>query len=118
MVAPDAGNDIHQVGADQGLAASQAELTYAQGVDAHTDNADDFVFGHHGLFREPFQALGRHAVRAAQIAFVRQGQAHVRCAPTIAVPQPRGRACGTWGRNCNAAFRAACRAARRGHRHA
>ncbi|GAT88579.1 hypothetical protein CVCC1112_3239 [Paenarthrobacter nicotinovorans] len=70
------------------------------------------------MLGKPVEALGRHAVRAPQVAFVGQGKTHVSGPTTVLIPQT-GRRSGRAGRRClPTAFRAACGTAGRGHRHA
>ncbi len=77
LARPDPSQDLLEVLADERLTAGEPELAHLQDIDADVDETDDLVSGHQIIAREPVHALGRHAVRAAQIALVGQREAHV-----------------------------------------
>ena len=67
-------HELRQVTADQRLAAGQPRLAHAhRGEDAHEPR--DLLEREHLRARQPLQALRRHAVGAAEIALVGDGDA-------------------------------------------
>jgi hypothetical protein len=65
-------HDADEAWAQQGLAAGEADLSDAQLPYGYVDEADDLVVREQVGLGEPLQALFGHAVRAPQIAAVRQ----------------------------------------------
>ena len=87
------GDDVGQPGAQERLAAGEADLADAQAFDAQGDQADDFVVGEQITAGNPVHALGRHAIRAAQIAAVGDADPQVAGDAAVGVGEPgqRGR---------------------------
>ncbi len=71
-------DDRDEAGAQQGLAAGEADLGDAEGGDGDGDEADDLVVGEQVGLGEPGEALFGHAVGAAEVAPVGEGDAQVR----------------------------------------
>ena len=71
-------DDVDQAAADERLTAGEPHLLRRRGgVTAMRDQPDDLVVGEHLVVGQPVEALGRHAVGAAQVAAVGQGDAQV-----------------------------------------
>ena len=88
-----AGDDVRQPAAQQRLSPGEPDLADAEVLDADPDQADDLVVGERLLGGQPVQALGRHAVAAAQVAPIGQRDAQVGRHASVAVePVPSGRA--------------------------
>src|SRR5690606_13029788 len=71
----------------QRLTAGEADLLDAEGGDRDADEADDLVVGEQVGLGQPLQALLGHAVGAAQIAAVGQGDPQVRRHSAVAVDE-------------------------------
>ena len=78
-------DDVDQAAAQQRLAAGEAHLGDAEPLDRDADQPDDLVVGEQLVVGQPVQALGRHAVRAAQVAAVGQRDPQVGRDPAEAV---------------------------------
>ena len=85
-----AGDDADQAGPQQRLAAGEADLPDAELLHADADQPDDLLVGEHLDLGQPVQALGRHAVGAAQVAAVGQRHPQVGGHPAVPVDQPAG----------------------------
>ena len=83
----DPGDDVVDVLAGQGFAAGEPHLVDAELLHRDAHEADDFVAGHRGVARHELDAFFRHAVRAAQVAEVRERDAEVASAPIEGVEQ-------------------------------
>ena len=68
---------IHQTAAQQRLTSGEPDLGDAEVADRDADDTDDLVVREHLGSGHPVQALGRHAVGAAEVALVRQRHAQV-----------------------------------------
>ena len=86
-----ASDDPLQAPAQQRLAPGEPDLADPELLDADADQADDLPVGEGGLGGQPVQALGRHAVGAAQVAPVGQGHAQVARHAPEAVDEARAR---------------------------
>ncbi len=82
-----AGDDVGQAPAQQWLSAGEPDLADAELLDTDADQADDLVVGEGLLGGQPVQALGGHAVAAAEIAAIGQRDAQVGGHAPIAVGQ-------------------------------
>ncbi len=83
------GDHVFEPAAEQGLAAGEPQLAHAQVADGDGDQPDELGVGELLGPRHPGQALGGHAVGAAQVAAVGQRDPQVRGDPAEAVDQPR-----------------------------
>ena len=81
------GDDRDEVAAEQRLAAGEAHLADAKRFDADSDEPDDLIARQHFGGGQPVQALGRHAVRAAQVAPIGQRNAQVGCYPPVGISE-------------------------------
>ena len=72
----DAGHEVDEGSSQQGLAAGQAHLRDAV-TDEEPDEPEHLLVGEHLRLRHPGQALGGHAVGAAQVAAVGHRDAQV-----------------------------------------
>ena len=84
-------HDVGQPATQQRLAAGEPDLADAELLHADAHQPDDLVVGERLLGRQPVEALGGHAVVAAQVAPVGQRDAQVGGHASVAVGQPRGR---------------------------
>ena len=73
--------------AGERFAAGEADLVDAEALDADAGEADDLLGAHRGIPGHELDALGGHAVAAAEIAEVRQGDAQVAGTATEGVEQ-------------------------------
>ena len=80
-----AADDVDQPAAHQRLAAGEAHLADAEVLDRDADQPDDLVVGEHLVVGQPVEALGGHAVGAAQVAAVGQRDAQVGGHPAVPV---------------------------------
>ena len=83
------GDHVFEPAAEQGLAAGEPQLVHAQVADGDGDQPDELGVGELLGAGHPGQALGGHAVGAAQVAAVGQRDPQVRGDPAEAVDQPR-----------------------------
>ena len=82
FVAP---HDVDQAAAYERLTAGEPDLADPEQADADPDEADHLVVGEDLVAGQPVEALGRHAVGAAQVAPVGQGHAQVGGHPAVPV---------------------------------
>ena len=68
---------MFEAAAQQWFATGEAQLVHAQIAHRDRDEADELVVGELLVARHPVEAFGRHAVRAAEVAAVGQGDAEV-----------------------------------------
>ena len=85
----DPAHDVDQAAAQQRLATGEPHLGDPE-ADHETDDAHQLVVGEHLGLGEPVQALGRHAVGAAQVAPVGDRHAQVTAHPTRRESRRRG----------------------------
>ena len=82
--------DVDQAAPHERLSPGEAHLVDPEVLHGDPDQPDDLVVGEHLLARQPVQALGGHAVAAAQVAPVRQRDPQVRRDATEAVGEGAG----------------------------
>jgi hypothetical protein len=70
-------DDALEPAAQQRLAAGEAQLLHAEVADRDRDEPDELVVGELLVARHPVEALGGHAVGAAEVAAVGQGDAEI-----------------------------------------
>ena len=70
-------DDALEPAAQQRLAAGEAQLVHAEVADRDRDEPDELVVGELLVARHPVEAFGGHAVGAAEVAAVGQGDAEV-----------------------------------------
>src|SRR4051812_45828884 len=78
------------MGAHGGLATGQADRGEAVALDEQPRDAFDLLEAEDVVSRQPLHALGGHAVRAAQVAAIRDGDAQVAMDATEAVGERAG----------------------------
>ena len=83
-----AGDDAGKATPQQRFATGEPDLAHAQHPDGHPDHPHDLVVGEHLRGGEPGQAIGRHAVRAPQVAPVGQRHPQVARHPPVGVGEP------------------------------
>jgi len=88
-----------EASAQQRFAARESNLTDTQPLDTDAHEAHNLRVGQRFLSGQPVQTLGGHAVRAAQITAIRQGNAQVTGHSTEGVDEPQRRL--TCGRVCH-----------------
>ena len=84
------GHDAHQAGTQQRLPAGEPDLADAELLHADPHEARDLVVGEHLDLGQPVQALGGHAVAAAQVAAVGQRDAQIGRDAAVPVDQSAG----------------------------
>ena len=84
------GDDLLQVPSQQRLPAGQANPLHSEALHRQSRQPPDLSGGEQTGRRQPFEPGGGHAVGAAQIAAVRDGQAQVAHGAPVAVGQPVG----------------------------
>lgn len=83
-------DDVLEVPAQEGFTTGETDLTDAELLHGDADQTDGLLIGE-GLFRgHPFQALGRHAVGAPQVAAVGERDPEVTGDPPETVHQHTG----------------------------
>ena len=84
-------DDPFEASAQERLPAREAHLPDPQPLDADAHEAHDLRVRQRLLGGKPVQALGRHTVRAAQVAAIRQGHAQVSGHAPEGVDEPQRR---------------------------
>jgi selenocysteine-specific elongation factor len=80
-------DDRGEVAAEQRLAAGEADLADAEGLHADPDKPANLLARQHLRRGQPVEALGRHAVRAAQIAAIGEGDPQIRRYPPVGISE-------------------------------
>ncbi len=80
-------DDRDEVTAQQGLAAGEPDLADAERLDADPHQTHHFFAGEHLGRRQPVESLGRHAVRAPQVATVGERDPQIRCYSPVGISE-------------------------------
>ena len=80
-------DDRDEVTAQQRLAAGEPDLADAERLDADPYEPHDFFAGEHLGRRQPVESLGRHAVRAPQVATVGERDPQIRCYSPVGISE-------------------------------